>query len=318
MRTGGEVYVWQVMFLLLRRSHGFELAVRHEAELRTLLGRKGPEVDVSPCVAAALATIRWMVEGEVVRHRVFRTPTMAQIPLEEWSRCSSENIPLRAFILCSAELRTRWCKPVQDNDMLSAVPLLVAWVSDIIVQEYGTVAAARLCYVFLKDFPHLSSLVEFLGIFLMALGEEPVGLRGNGAMPCRGVAERAWLFASFLSAWPPWAEASGLKTAVDGFLSELGNVSSQMSCDGAGRLRESPPSASDLLVNKFQPSADVCCAVQALVEACESQSKHCGPFPLSRAKDFFLQRPVDKGAVDIRKDVVFRAVSEDCELIIVC
>ncbi|RHW70302.1 hypothetical protein DPX39_090085600 [Trypanosoma brucei equiperdum] len=319
-QPSGQVYMWMTIFLLLRRAHRSEFALRHEVELGAELNHMVKGGDVSPCIEAARATVCWMVEGEMMRCGVGRHHSAVQIPLNEWSKVAPGNLTLRAFVICSVEHRMKCCWSSAMNQFLEvAAPLLLTWVSELMFYHCETVAASRVCHELLGKFPHLSCSLEALGLFFLLTGVVVAGTRsekqGNDPVHSVGVAEGGWVFAALLNAWPSWAEAGGLREAVAVFLSGLGEESKL--CNGAKRPRELLVSGSAATVAQFnRPSLNVYEAVRAVLEACELQAERCGPFPVNRAKDFYLRWPVEAISIDMERDIVFRAAEGGGELMV--
>ncbi|RNF14493.1 uncharacterized protein Tco025E_05825 [Trypanosoma conorhini] len=302
-----QVYAWHAVFLLLERAHGNEFALRYESELEGKL-RAGWAECLSPCVAAALATTQWMVDGAMRRRGVRRTTSIVPLPLKECPRAPSQPVLLRGFIISAVERQTRGEPP--DMSLLQAAPMLLAWANDMFARRCATVATARLLYTLVKMCPALLASLEALGLFLQV-----TTAAATGACPAATpfqlslIEERAWVFAALLFSWPPWGVAGGLKEAVDAFLAAL--EMPPRACHGQKRSRDE-----EAPLPHVHEAAGARCAVEALVEACERQSEEHGAFPLNRAKDFFLRGHNARPEVDVPHEVAFASVHEGCELFI--
>ncbi|RNF07632.1 hypothetical protein TraAM80_03229 [Trypanosoma rangeli] len=302
-----QVYTWHVVFLLLERAHGNEFALRYDSELERKLQADWTG-QLSPCVAAALATVQWMVDGAMRRRKVCRVSSIVPMPLKEWARSSSQHVLLRAFIISAVERQTR--EAIPDMNLLQAAPMLLGWAGEMFARRCATVATSRLLYTLVKMRPTLLASLEALGLFLQ------VTTTATTATACPTptsfqlslIEERAWVFAALLFSWPPWGVSGGLKGAVDAFLATL--EMPPRVCNGQKRSREEELHVADA------QEVRACCAVEALVKACERQSAEHGAFPLNRAKDFFILRCNARPEVNHLRDVIFASVHEGCELFV--
>ncbi|EKF31598.1 hypothetical protein MOQ_004559 [Trypanosoma cruzi marinkellei] len=301
-----QVYTWHVVFLLLERMHGNEFALRYESELGMKLRDDGGE-KLSPCVAAALATVKWMVCCAMRRRGACRMNPIVSMPLREWSQNLSQHVLLRAFIISTVERETRGAFP--DATLLNISPMLLAWANEMFARRYATVATARVFYTLVKMCPKLAASLEALGLFLQMTNETETGVsRTAESSQLSLIEQRAWVFAALVLSWPPWGVSAGLREAVDAFLTNL--EMPPRACQGKKRPRESEVDIFDT------QEAGVRRAMEALVEACERRSGDHETFPLNRPKDFFLLRHAAQPDAEATHEVAFKAVHEGCELFI--